>query len=44
MDNINIGMCVCVYFLDVIVWLSHSANISKKGMNPTILPPVMGKL
>ena len=41
-------MCVCVCvtrvpILDEAVYISHSANILGKGMNPTIPSPVLGK-
>ena len=33
-----------VQFLDVTDCISHSTNTLGKGMNPIILPPVMGKI
>ena len=33
-----------VQILDYTVCISHSADISGKGMNPTILLPSMGKI
>ena len=33
-----------VQILDEAVCILHSANTIGKGMNPTILPPVMGKI
>ena len=33
-----------VQILDVVVCISHSANKLRKGMNPTVLHPAMGKL
>ena len=33
-----------VQILDESVSISHSASILKKGMDPTILPPVKGKI
>ena len=33
-----------VQILDETVCISHSANTHGKGMNTTILPPVVGKL
>ena len=32
-----------VQTLDEAVWVSQSANTLRKGMNPIILPPTMGK-
>ena len=32
-----------VQFLDKAVYISHSANTLRKGMNPTIHLPAMGK-
>ena len=32
-----------VQILDKAVGISYSSNALRKGMNPTILPPVMGK-
>ena len=36
-------MVTTVQILDKAVCISHSANTNGKGMNPTILPPAMGK-
>ena len=33
-----------VQILDEAVYISHSANILRKGMNPTILPSIWGKI
>ena len=32
-----------VQILDKVVWISNSANTLGKGINPTILPPTIGK-
>ena len=33
-----------VQFLDPVICISHSAYTLGKGMNPTNLPPAMGKI
>ena len=38
MDTVNQDQ-----ILDETVSISHGANTLRKGMNPTILPPAMGK-
>ena len=37
-------MVIQVQTLDKAVYISHTPNTLRKGMNPTILPPAMGKL
>ena len=39
-------MCVCVLVVQIpkkVLCISHSADTLRKGMNPTILSPSMGK-
>ena len=37
-------MVTRVQILDEVAYISQSANSLRKGMNPTILPPAMGKI
>ena len=47
----NFYVCIYIYIyififyqiLDKTVYISHSVNTFGKGMNPIILPPVMGR-
>ena len=43
LSSLKMVMATCVQILDEVVCISYSTNILGKGMNPTILPPAVGK-
>ena len=43
LSSLEMDTATRVQILDQTDWISHSANTLRKGMNPIILPPAMGK-
>ena len=41
--SLEIHTAIRVQILGETVYISHSANFIRKGMNPIILPPALGK-